>query len=93
MNLPEFFRPILWSYDFPAIDPEKNKKIIVINAINYGDLNHWRWLIKYYGKGSVKEILEQVSSSEIRSRVLPLASVVFSVKNFNYAPRGIKREG
>ena len=89
MKLPEFFKPILWSYNFPAIDSEKNKKVIIVNTINYGDLKHWRWLMQHYGEDTIKEILEQIPSSEIRPRALRLAAAIFSIKNFNYAPRGI----
>jgi len=88
--LPECFRPILWSYDFFAIDPEKGKKTIIVNTINYGDLVHWRWISKYYGQEAIKKTLEQISVSEIRPRVLRLALLIFSLENLNYAPRGVK---
>lgn len=88
--LPDFFRPILWSYDFSAIDPAKDKKTIIINTINYGDLVHWRWIGEYYGQEEIKKILERVPASEIRPRVLKLASLFFYLDNLNYAPRGIK---
>jgi len=86
-KLPLFFKPILWSYNFNSIDIEKNKKVIIINAINYGDLKHWRWLIKYYGKENVKEILMKVPFTEIRLRIVPLVSIMFSIDKFNYALR------
>ena len=86
-KLPLFFKPILWSYDFDSIDIEKNKKVIIINAINYGDLKHWRWLIKSYGKENVKEILMKVPFTEIRLRIVPLVSIMFSIDKFNYALR------
>lgn len=88
--LPDFFRPILWSYDFSAIKPEKDKKTIIVNAINYGDLVHWRWINKYYSREIIKKILEQIPVSEIRPRVLRLATLIFSLDNLNYAPRGVK---
>ena len=87
-KLPLFFKPILWSYSFNSIDTERDKKTIIINAINYGSLKHWRWIIKNYGKRNVKEILMKVPSTEIRSRVIPLVSLLFSINKFNYAPRG-----
>ena len=90
-KIPEFFRPILWSYDFNNIDPQKNKKTIIVNAINYGGLNHWRWLIQYYGKNEIKKILSKIPATQIRPRVLKLASIIFDIKNFNYVPRGIRR--
>lgn len=36
LNLPLFFKPLFWSYKFPLMDPQKNKKRIIIDTINYG---------------------------------------------------------
>lgn len=91
VKTPEFFRPILWSYDFNNINPQKDKKTIIVNAINYGNLNHWRWLVQYYGKNEIKKILSKIPVTEIRPRVLKLTSIIFNIKNFNYASRGIRR--
>ena len=89
-SLPGFFKPILWSYDLSKINPYKDKKRIIVNAINYGDLKHWKWIGAYYGQKTIQEVLGGVSVSEIRPRVLKLASLVFSIKSFNHAPRGVK---
>ena len=86
-TLPEYFKTVLWSYDFDAIDPAKDKKIIIINAINYGDLRHWKWLVGFYGKEAVKDVLKKISSTEIRPRVRNLVSILFSINNFNYEYR------
>lgn len=88
--LPDFFRPILWSYDFNKIDLEKNKKAIILNTINYGDLRHWKWIAENYGNYAVREVIGGVSSTEFRSRALRLAGLIFSIKNFNDTPRGVK---
>ena len=90
MKLPEFFKPLLWSYNFPQIDAEENKKTIIINTINYGDLAHWRWIIKNYGKKTVTEVLSNVPVSELRPGAKKLASVVFGIKSFNYERRGVR---
>ncbi|MEK7673750.1 MAG: hypothetical protein AAB371_00945 [Patescibacteria group bacterium] len=90
-KIPEFFKPILWSYNFDDINPRKDKKAIILNSINYGGLNHWRWIMKYYGKKEIKKNLLKIHTTEIRPRALNLASIIFGVKNFNYAPRGTKR--
>lgn len=89
--LPKFFEAVLWSYDFASIDPDKDKKLIIINAINYGNLGHWRWLALHYGKDAIKKILEKSLTTEIRPQARKLASIIFSVKKFNYAQRSIKR--
>jgi hypothetical protein len=87
-TLPETFRPLLWSYDFSRIDPLKHKKTIILQALNYGTLAHWRWLVQSYGREGVREVLTHVPASEIKPRSLRLASLVFGVERFNYAPRG-----
>ena len=85
--LPEYFKTVLWSHDFNAIDPIKDKKTIIINAINYGDLRHWKWLNEFYGKNIVAEVLKKSPRTEIRPRVRNLVSILFSINNFNYEPR------
>ncbi len=80
----------MWSYNFSAINIEKDKKTIIVNAINYGDLRHWKWIKEAYGQKEVQKILSDISVTELRPRVLKLASLIFSIKNFNYAPRGAK---
>lgn len=89
-RLPEMFRPLLWSYKFEAIDPDEHYKEIIVNAINYGDLKHWRWLVCYYGRERLREVLTTVPVSEFRPRVVKLVSLLFRIgKNeFNYARRG-----
>jgi hypothetical protein len=87
-TLPETFRPLLWSYDFARIDPLKHKKTIIVQALNYGTLAHWRWLVQSYGREGVRDVLTHVPASEIKPRSLHLASLVFGVERFNYAPRG-----
>lgn len=86
-KLPEFFRPLFWSYDFDSLDLEKNSKTIVLNAINYGDLKHWRWLKDYYGKSAIVWILENISATELKQRTGRLVEILFNIK-LNHAPRG-----
>lgn len=88
--LPEFFKPLLWSYDISQIDVERDKKMIIVNAVNYGDLCHWRWLVQTYGKEEVSNVISRIPVTELRPRVRRLAAIFFSVKNFNYAPRGAR---
>jgi len=89
--LPEFFKPILWSYKFSDIDIQKHKETIIANAINYGDLKHWHWLVSNYGRNAVAEVLKKIPATGIRPPARRLASVIFSINDFNYVPRGAKR--
>jgi len=87
-KLPDYFRPILWSYDLDKLNPEKNRKTVIVNVINYGNLKHWRWLKKNYGEEVVRKVLARIRASEIRPGARRLASIIFDVSQFNYASRG-----
>ena len=89
MKIPDYFDKILWSYDSSRLDPDEDRNLIIINAINYGDLKHWRWISSYYGKDAVKDVLSTVPADQLRKRVRSLASIVFNVERFNDAPRSL----
>lgn len=91
MLLPNSFKPLLWSYNFSRIDPDRDKRTIIINTINYGDLSHWQWIVQYYGKEMVKKILVSIPASELRPRARKLAALLFSITSFNNAPRGAQK--
>ena len=86
--VPETLRPLLWSYDFDHIDPLKHKKTIIVQTINYGTLAQWHWLADTYGRAAVRDMLGTVPATELRSRARRLASLMFDIDRFNYAPRG-----
>lgn len=87
-KLPDYFKPILWSYNLGRLNPERNKKTVIINAINYGDLKHWVWLKRNYGEETIRKVLAEVRAGEIRPGARRLASIIFGINSFNYAPRG-----
>lgn len=86
-KLPQYFKPLFWSYDFSSIDPQEHKRAVIVNSLNYGNLEHWRWLVKTYGKREVKRFVENIPASEFRKSVLKLVSLIFGIKNFKYATR------
>jgi|CryGeyStandDraft_7_1057128.scaffolds.fasta_scaffold27849_5 hypothetical protein len=88
-KLPESFRWLLWSYRFSEIDPKEHKKTIIVNTLNYGDLDQWRWLIKTYGRKQLKGLIESLPASEFRKPVVILLSLLLGVK-FKYASRSDK---
>jgi len=87
-KLPEFFKPLFWAVDFDSIDLDRNKKTIILSAVNYGDLKHWRFLSDYYGRDELKRILERLPSTEFKLRASKLAEILFNFK-LNHAPRGV----
>ena len=91
-HLPNFFKPLFWSYNFSQINPQKENKTVIIQTINYGDLDHWKWLVNYYGKNIVKKTLMELPATEIKPRTRDLLTLIFNLKRFNYVPRGLKAE-
>ena len=75
--LPEYFRSVLWAHDFTRMNPEKDRQTIIVQAVNYGDLRHWRWIAKRYGKRVVASVLADTRADSVRSRVRSLASLLF----------------
>jgi len=89
-KLPSFFKPLFWGYDFNSIDSARNKNLIIVNTLNYGDLKQWRWLIKRYGRNNLKKIISLIPKSEFRKDVVKLIELLFDVKEFKYASRSSK---
>lgn len=89
-KLPKNFKLLLWSYNFSRIDPEEDIERIIINTINYGNWEHWQWIINYYGQKRVKEVIENTPISEFRKRALKLISLLLNIKKMKYVSRGAK---
>lgn len=89
-KIPKSVAPLLWSYNAKKFNTQSGKKQLVVNAINYGDLKDWRWLVKRYGKNEIRRLLQSIPASELRPRVRRLAAIIFSIKKFNDAPRGVR---
>ncbi len=86
-RLPEFFRPLMWSYKFSDVNLEKDQRDIIVNSVNYGDLEHWQWLVKTYGKEPLKKRLANIPFSEFRPGAVKLISLLLNLKKLNYALR------
>jgi len=86
-KLPAFFEPLFWSYNFSAMDMEKNKKRIIVNTINYGKWKHWVWIVRFYGKNKLKKLIEETPRTEFRAPALELISLLLGIKKMKYASR------
>ena len=86
-KLPYFFKPIFWSYKFSSLDTEKNKKRIIIDTINYGDWKQWLWIMNFYGKARIKNIIREIPETEFREQALKLISLLLGIKKMKYASR------
>ena len=85
------FQSILWSYDTQSLDPNVHRQTIVTAAINYGDLVHWRWLVKHYGWDGVRQSLTKIPETALRPGAARLAKCLFHLKGFSHASRSTRR--
>lgn len=90
-KLPKSFKPLFWSYNFSNVDLEKSPKSIIVNTVNYGNIEQWKWIAEYYGKNSLQNEFSKIPQSEIRPRALKLAKLLFSIKPSKYAQRSVNR--
>lgn len=86
-NLPLFFKPLFWSYDFSSLDPQRHKKTIILNSINYGEWKHWIWIVKFYGGKEIKKMIEETPETEFRTPALKLISLLLGIEKLKYASR------
>jgi hypothetical protein len=87
-SLPDNFRPLFWSYRFDSLDPQRDKKTVIVQLINYGTRAHWGWLVREYGVGAIRRTLRSVPATEINPTTRALASLLFSITIWRNAPRG-----
>lgn len=81
-RLPEMFRPLLWGLKWDALDVWEDREDIILAALNYGELEHLRWIIETYGKNEIRRVLVRRLETEIYPESRNLARVLFSVPGF-----------
>ena len=79
------FRSLLWSLKWENVDIHEDKDDIIVNTVNEGTLEHWRWLIKTYGKETIRRVLERHLASEFHPESKNLAKLIFSLSKFRHA--------
>lgn len=56
-KIPRRLRSVLWSYDIRTIDREKDKDLIIQQALNYGDWRDLRWLFRAYRAMEIRRVV------------------------------------
>ena len=82
------FRPFLWWTKWEDLDLNEDKEDIIMSTVNEGTLDHWRWIIKTYGKEEVRKILQKRLSTEFHPESRNLAKLIFSIPDFRHARGG-----
>jgi hypothetical protein len=88
-GIPESFKPILWGLDWDRLDATADREDIVVNAINEGTLDQWRWIRATYGDAKIRSIIKHRLSSEFHPESMNLARIVFGIKPLTHARRSL----
>lgn len=79
---PEIFRSLLWGLKWDALGIWKDRADVILAALNYGELEHLRWIIKTYGVSEIRKMLSRRLETEVYPESRSLARVLFSVPQF-----------
>jgi hypothetical protein len=79
--IPEYIQPFLWSYDIAKMDIQRNRKIIILNILNLGDVKAVKWLFKMYKKEEIKEVIESSSLGEWNKKSLNFWKLFFVIQD------------
>ena len=77
-KIPESFRPLLWSLRWDDIDIWEDREDIIINTINDGTWDQWRWLTRIYGKTEIARVISKRLVTEFHPESRRLAELVFN---------------
>ncbi len=87
ITLPLSLKPLLWSLRWDALNAEKDKEDIIVNVINDGALDQWRWLKRTYGTAAIRRVLSRRLKTEFHPESRNLAAAVFGITSFSHARR------
>lgn len=85
--LPKQFQRFLWSQDVAQMDPTVHRKTIVMAAINYGDLEDWRWLLRHYGRDGLARTFHDIPHTALRAPAAKLAQLLFGIERIPDVPQ------
>jgi len=69
-KLPKFIQSLLWFSDINKIDMEEDYERIILNVLNYGDLEAMHWLFECYSKNIIKNIVKKYGKGELSDKSL-----------------------
>ena len=88
-KLPESLRPLTWGLKWSQLNIDDDKEDIIVNVVNGGRLDDWRWLLSVYGEDTIRRVLERRLISELYPESRNLAKIFFGVNSFRHARRGL----
>ena len=87
MKAPNWFQKLYWWGDASDIDTKQHQRTIVVQTINYGNWQQWKWLVGAYRKSNLRKVIREIPVSEFRDSALRLFMLLLGIKNMKYASR------
>lgn len=78
MRLPKYFKSILWSDDFDKVSLEKDREIILFQALEKGRMEHLRYLAKKLGSKAIYAFVQKNAKKFSRKSIVSFANIMFS---------------
>jgi len=79
VEIPQFIKPFLWSYDTADLDITKDKKRIITNILNFGTKRATDWLFNTYSNNDIKTSLLDQYRGEWNRKSLNYWSLILGV--------------
>ena len=57
MPLPKFLQSYFWDVNFEELEVKKHAFLVIKRVLDRGNLGDIRWLVKTYGKDSIKKVV------------------------------------
>ena len=68
---------LFWDINYNKLDFQKNKRFIISRVLNYGDIDDFKQLMRYYNLQSVKHMARRLRSLDKKS--LSFYSLIFNL--------------
>lgn len=78
--IPKYLKPFLWSYNFNNLDVMRDRRLIIAQLLNYGDVNAVRWVIKQYGVDEVRQIANTIPVKQWDNKSLAYWKLILDIK-------------
>ena len=58
-KLPAFMQSCLWSYDISKIDPQKDSRLIITQALSFGTQQQINWALSQYSPDEIRSVISR----------------------------------
>lgn len=78
MAIPKYFKSIMWFADFSKISLEKDKDLILFQALEKGRMEHLRYLQKKLGNKMIYDFAKKNAHKFSRKSILSFVKLMYS---------------